>query len=77
MGHTREYLQVCNEILKALQEIKMWAESMETAIDGIAEIIGEEKDALIETISEEITNVEKQLIILRHKFKLMNDKSKD
>lgn len=77
MEHTKEYVQVCNKILKALQEITMWTEAMETAIEGVLETVGNEKIMLIETISEEIIQVEQRLVDLKYKFyTLINNKPK-
>ena len=73
-----DYYRACNELVRALEEINMWIESMSQAIARLDNVTGEEKDNLEKYIQEELSRLDLKVSEVKKKFaKRLNGKMKD
>ncbi len=78
MEHSKYYFKAFNEILQALEEVRMWSVTMTNAIETAKSLSEDERANFIETVSQEFVKVNEKFRATEKKFKeLLNGAAED
>lgn len=77
MRHSGDYYRACNSLVTALEELKVWTESMHDAIARLDAVSGKEKYNLEQYIRDEIEHLDEKFSGLKKEFaKKLNGRGK-